>query len=227
MREEIASLVYPVIGHGLAVKERLARGETLSLDSEQSALAGLLLTDMEARRWTDYGGERLASDSHKPPVPGDVPEADEFLGVRYALVCWLDEIFVLDSPWELQWNEQKLEAALYGTNDRAWKFWDQARRAESRPGTDALEVFFLCVMLGFRGAYREEPARLREWLEATRARVERGRQVTWTPPPELDPPANAPPLRGQESMQSMLLFCGVTILLLIPVITFLVVVRLR
>ena len=36
------------------------------------------------------------------------------------------------------------------------KTWNTVRNAESRSGTDALEVFFLCVMLGFRGDKREE-----------------------------------------------------------------------
>ena len=66
------------------------------------------------------------------------------------MVCWLDELFLVDSAWDARWNESKLELALYGTNDRAWHFWEQARLADTRPGTEALSAFFLCVMLGFR-----------------------------------------------------------------------------
>ena len=78
-----------------------------------------------------------------------ISEPTRFLGVRYGLTCWLDELFILYSPWERLWNERKLEASLYGTNDRAWRFWEQARLAESRAGSSALEVFYLCVILGF------------------------------------------------------------------------------
>src|SRR6266852_5305509 len=60
-----------------------------------------------------------------------------FLGIRYALACWLDEVFILDSPWGRIWNERKIEEALYGTNDRAWFFWEQAQHAANRTGVDA------------------------------------------------------------------------------------------
>jgi type VI secretion system protein ImpK len=223
MRDEISNLVFPVIHYGLSLKSRLVAGEGMRLENEQAALTGLLLPESEAKRWSDYGGERASLSRSTGDAEDD---AADFLGVRYALVCWLDEMFILDSPWGTQWNEQKLEASLYGTNDRAWKFWEQARRAESLSSTDALEVFMLCVMLGFRGALREEPKRLREWSAATRTRIEKSKHTVWTPPPELDPPAYVPPLRGQERLQYMLVFCGVTMLLLIPVVTFLVVARL-
>ena len=42
---------------------------------------------------------------------------------------WLDELFILYSSWESAWNERKLEGSLYGSNDRAWRFWEQARIA--------------------------------------------------------------------------------------------------
>ena len=47
------------------------------------------------------------------------------LDIRYAMVCWIDELFILNSVWGTQWNEQKLEVDLFGTNDRAWKFWEK------------------------------------------------------------------------------------------------------
>src|SRR5262245_6770081 len=106
MRKEIADLVYPVFSYALRVKEQLARGESPSLSREQAALKGLLKSDNEARRWSDYSGEHSVSTS----VAGRGSSA--FLGIRYALVCWLDEIFILDSPWRQEWNENKLETAL-------------------------------------------------------------------------------------------------------------------
>lgn len=217
MRDEIADVVFPVMSQGLGLKDQLTRGATLNLEGEQAALIGLLLTESEARRWSDYGGQRSS---------GGAEGSEGFLGVRYALVCWLDELFILDSPWEQEWNEQKLEVALYGTNDRAWKFWEQARLAESLSTNDALEVFFLCVMLGFRGSLREDHARLEEWTRVTRTRLERSQRSAWSPPPEQEPPSYVPALRGQEKLQTMLVFCGVTMLLLIPIVTFLVVARL-
>src|SRR5689334_16971706 len=143
MQESIAQLVHPVFGYGLQLKERLARGEALTFEIEQAALKGMLLSEIEARRWADFGGEGDQA--------GRGRGGQQFLGIRYALVCWLDEVFIRDSPWSARWNERKLEVALSGTNDREGKFWEQAKLTEARSGSDAIEVFFLCVMLGFRG----------------------------------------------------------------------------
>src|SRR5262245_39001938 len=153
MQDDLANLVYPIITTGVTLKERVDRGEDVDLEREQGRLKGMLLTETEAGRYGDFGGEA------KPPTltngsagrEGNAADGEPFLGIRYALVCWLDEMFVLDSGWSEAWNERKLEGALYGTNDRAWRFWDQAKRAEKRPTADALEAFFLCVMLGFSG----------------------------------------------------------------------------
>jgi type VI secretion system protein ImpK len=226
MRPEIANLVHPVITFGLHLKDRLERGEQLVLETEQAVLKGLLLTDVEAKRWIDFGGETgqdRASHPEGQPVEPGRGRAEYFLGVRYALVCWLDEMFILDSPWESQWNERKLEAALYGTNDRAWRFWVQAVRAEARPGSDALEVFFLCVMLGFSGELRDETEKLQSWISSTQSRILRSQRQPWTYPPELDPPINVPPLHGHERLQQMVLVAGAVLLALMPIVAFVVV----
>src|SRR5262245_24379227 len=116
MREEIADLIYPVITHGLRLKEQLARGEHVPLQPEQAELKGLLMADVEAQRWPEYAGERPDS------LPGR-RAFDTFLGIRYALVCWLDEIFILDSPWEEEWADSAFEQEFYGSRERAYKFW--------------------------------------------------------------------------------------------------------
>src|SRR5262245_34708680 len=124
MRKEIADLVYPVFTYALRVKEQLARGDSPTLSREQAGPKGLLKSESEARRWSDYSGEQSVGAS----IAGR-GSPSSFLGIRYALVCWLDEIFILDSPWRREWNEKKLETELYGTNERNEKFWEQAKRA--------------------------------------------------------------------------------------------------
>jgi len=47
MKEEIAKLVHPVITRGLRLKERLERGQAATLETEQAALTGLLLSEHE------------------------------------------------------------------------------------------------------------------------------------------------------------------------------------
>ncbi len=228
MKEEIANLVHPALVYGVDLKERLDRGEEPNLESEQAQLKGLLLSDSEARRWSDFGGE--GEISHSVSMVGATRAGepgrrggDHFLGIRYALACWLDEMFILESSWESQWNERKLEVALYGTNDRAWKVWEQAKRAESRSGTDALEVFFLTVMMGFRGDLRDNLDKLQTWTTHTLARISKGLGQEWPAPRDLDPPINVPPLRGREQMQKIVMAGGAVLLLLIFVVGFLVV----
>src|SRR5919201_4294814 len=102
MQEPIANLVLPVISHGIRLKEQLDRGESPDFDAERALLRGRL-TDPEATRWADFGD---LSDSRSLTVSRR--GTDAFLGIRYALVSWLDEIFILDSPWSRLWNERKL-----------------------------------------------------------------------------------------------------------------------
>ena len=111
MRDEIANLVHPVLTYGVDLKDRLDRGEDPNLESEQAHLKGLLLSDSEARRHGDFGGE---GDAHsmvsvvgatRGGDSGRRGGSDHFLGVRYALACWLDELFILGSSWESAWND--------------------------------------------------------------------------------------------------------------------------
>ena len=215
MQESIAQLVHPVFSYGLQLKERLSRGEALTFEIEQAALKGLLLSEIEARRWADFAGDGDPAGGSSGRGRG----AQQFLGIRYALVCWLDELFILDSPWSARWNERKLEVALYGTNDRAWKFWEQAKQTEARSGSDAIEVFFLCVMLGFRGEVVEEPERLRGWVAAARSQLARVKGQEWVAPPELVPTSHVPPLVGRQRLLRMVVTGGVLLLVLVPLMT--------
>jgi type VI secretion system protein ImpK len=228
MQEELANLVHPVFTYGLHLRDRLELGEEPRIEVEQTILRGLLLSELEARRWSDFGGSESA------PPPGAGRGKDEasaavlpFLGVRYALACWLDEIFILHSPWGQEWNERKLEMALYGSNDRSWRFWQQAALAERRPTPDALEVFYLCTMLGFRGEYREQADRLRAWVSTAQQRLTQRGSIDWPHPPELDPPVNVPPLRGRARFQRVVWLCGAALLVLIPIVAFFFVQQLR
>jgi type VI secretion system protein ImpK len=225
MRDAVANLVYPVLMHGLRLHERLERGEQPDLDQEQATLKGLLGAEAgRTRLWADSGGEMMAvSESVSRPLGGGM----QLPAFRYGLVCWLDELFTVESRWKSEWTERKLEEALYGSNDRAWKFWDQARRAEARPGTDDLEVFFLCVMLGFRGDYRDQPDKLRAWRDAVEGRVTRGAGQEWPAPPEREPPGSVPPLRGRERLQRMILVAAAVLLVLVPAATFYLVYQLH
>src|SRR4051812_42059759 len=105
MREDLAEQVYPFFRQGLNLQQRLKAGEHLDLLKEQTELK-----------------RRLRAIPGEPPDRTSLQDSNAFLGVRYPLVCWIDEIIILDSPWKEEWNERKIEESLYGTNERAYRF---------------------------------------------------------------------------------------------------------
>ncbi|MCA9260260.1 MAG: DotU family type IV/VI secretion system protein [Planctomycetales bacterium] len=140
--------LYRVVSYGLDLLDALHQGEPRDMDREQAILSNLLMEiDDSAYSGTDQRG------------------------ARYAASCWLDERFTDGTPWADAWNEQKLETALFGGNDRAWEFWRQAKLAETLRENDALEAYYLCAALGFRGELRNDPDTLNRWMNKTRLRV--------------------------------------------------------
>src|SRR5262245_31300857 len=120
MRDEIASLVHPVINYGLSLKERLERGEQPDLDSEQAQLLRYLTTK-EGQLQADFIGDGgVGASSIGSSRMGDSIRRDpnRFLGIRYALACWLDEVFILEVPW-IGWENRTLEGQLYGMREGA------------------------------------------------------------------------------------------------------------
>jgi type VI secretion system protein ImpK len=192
MRKETAELVLPILRYGLRLKERLRHGEKCTMAAEQAELKRLFRSSKAATN-----------------APSTVDSSEVFLGIRYPLACWLDEIFIVDSdsPWKKEWREQTMELALFGTRERAHEFWRQARQAESRGDADAVEVFYLCVMLGFRGDQRENVNALLDWRDAVEGRIDQDRPPEWpAKPSELPvPETNASPLRARDRLRWMLL----------------------
>jgi type VI secretion system protein ImpK len=217
MHDAVAALVHPILARGLRLKARLDRGETPAFATEQAILEGLLTAGI------DKDEDTAAPEGKPQPIRlkgAYRRSAERLMTVRYALACWLDELFILESPWETRWNEHKMEVTLNGTNDRAWRFWELARRPETRLDRDLLETFFLCVMLRFRGNLRERPDELRDWVESTRAQLTKTEGLEWTPPPELPPPTRVPPLGGDERLRRVVVAGALVFLLLTPVVAF-------
>src|SRR2546423_8718394 len=107
MRAEIVRLVFPVLTTGLQRRQELLAGVPLEIAVVQKELVGLVQATTQTAAWVHPG--RFG---------------DSFLGIPYALACWLDEIFTAeDSPWRTQWVERKLEWELFNSADRAWMFW--------------------------------------------------------------------------------------------------------
>jgi type VI secretion system protein ImpK len=213
MQPAIANVVHPVLGYGLRLRQMADDREPFDLDQEQAVLQKLLLGEAEARRLPAYAGPDSVTGPPRSTAGGR--GAAPFLGIRYLLVCWLDEVMA-ESPNGPHWNERKLETALYSTSDRAESFWEQLRRAEAQGAADATEVGFLCVMLGFRGTLRGQPEALQRWVGAVQGRIAKAHGQECPIPPEQDPPIDVPPRRGREHLQRLVLLWGTLLLVLVP-----------
>jgi len=216
MADVISTQVCDVLIAGMNLRDRVAGGDRPHLGSEQGKLKGLLAG-------LDRGDER----SDRSMATGDRDRGDrDFLGVRYALVCWLDDTMI-EAGWR-EWDENKLEQSLYRTNIRYGNFWQQARIAESDPnGDDAQAAFLLCVLLGFRGEQGEIQERLREWVSATKGRITKRLGKEPSAVPEKAPISDVPPLLGIESYRKMTKRLVGVILVAVPVVAFLVLALMR
>jgi hypothetical protein len=197
---EIAALAHKIFGRGLDLKERLERGDSLRFDVEHAELRQLLWSEGAVSNHPDYAGDRPLNS--RDSYGGD----DRFLGARYALACWLDEIFIMGSQWSREWQEHPMEVEVvgYGASERAYRFWRQARRAASRPGTDALEVFLWCTMLGFHGDPSSEGIDIREWADKTRNYIIDVRNQKFRYENGAKPQPDVPPLSGRVQFRRML-----------------------
>lgn len=85
-----------------------------------------------------------------------VPAGEQWELGKYAIVAWIDDILV-NSPWSYAgwWQNNVLEVEIFNTRLCFEQFYVNAQRAASLPGRDALEVYYICGILGFRGLYAD------------------------------------------------------------------------
>ena len=212
MRDQLLSVVNPIVRTALSLRDEWAAGAGPPFDAGRELLVNRfreLFAVAPPPAATPHAAPELLGGSEAPPD-------QRYLSVGYALASWVDELFTLNSPVAGRWNERKFEVEFYQTNDRAWRFWVQARMAADRATDDDLEVFFLCAVLGFRGEWADDPAQLRAWLGVTRERLVKGLRAEWVGPPALEPPANVPPRFGKSRLARMAVFAGLAVLVCVP-----------
>ena len=183
MHAPIADAVFAVFNRGLALRDRLQEGgEPLTWVEEQAALRQLLSTFAGS---ADDEVLELETAEHAFSEPGSQEERRRLTHatIGYALTCWLDEW--LRQDLRLETHLQATE--MYPGYDGSARFWDEARYAETRNDLDTLEAMYLCVMLGFRGGWRDKPAQLDAWATRVCAKLEQPAN-TWTMPAGLASP---------------------------------------
>jgi type VI secretion system protein ImpK len=78
---------------------------------------------------------------------------------RYAIVAWIDSELTTIRSWEGRewWLHHSLELEYWRQGLANVEFYRRAQVAAQLPSKDALEVFYVCVVLGFRGFYENAP----------------------------------------------------------------------
>jgi len=100
---------------------------------------------------------------------------EEWQLAKYALCCWIDSQLIA-APWIERdwWIDNSLERYFFGHGFAHAEFFVRAAESNKLAQKDALEVYYLAVVLGFRGFYDEAdsairasslnlPATLEEW----------------------------------------------------------------
>jgi type VI secretion system protein ImpK len=200
MTPEFSAAIDPVFAHVLDLLDRIGRRERVDPEREQ-----MLIKD----RLSKAENAGLAANVWKP--------------AKFALVAWIDEVLI-DASWNgsVWWNDNVLEFEFFRTHDRGTVFYTNAAEVQRSQGQrDALEVYYLCVFLGFRGLYRDPatavgiaehwglPRRIEDWVEQT------AMAVTARTLPKLEtagvPGPGAPPLEGSTVMFTWLLMLAISV----------------
>ena len=146
----------------ITASERLRTGRQVVTDPaafRHSILEGLKVADQEARR-QGYSGEDIK------------------LAV-FAVVAFLDEsVLNLHAPVFADWPRRPLQEELFGHHVAGEIFFQNLQqllgRQDSQDLADLLEVYYLCLLLGFAGRYSlAGRGELRQFIDATAEKIKR------------------------------------------------------
>ncbi len=194
MTESFAGLVGPIFQYVVDLREGFRRGEEPSPETVKRSL-------IKAFQRAQKGVAEA--------------QAADFALAQYALVYWADEVLI-KSSWRFadSWKNSILELEYFGTRRAAVDFWERAKQAEEQAqvrgrmprSADALETFFFCVALGFRGELFQDETELEVWSARVGPII---RDATPDPPP----PATAPQAgRGLVELRGERMLVGASLL---------------
>lgn len=150
--------------------------------------------------------------------------ADDVALVLYAVVTFLDES-VLNSaqPMFASWPSRPLQEEIFGGHMGGEVFFQHLRqllaRQDSEDVADVLEVFQLCLLLGFQGRYSvADSGELRGLATAAGEKIRRIRGSFGELSPSWALPSGETPLRSRDpwlpwlTMAALAMFVGVWLL---------------
>jgi type VI secretion system protein ImpK len=139
---------------------------------------------------------------------------DDIEDARYALVAFLDEQ-ILQSSWQgkQDWLLEPLQLRYFNENTAGEGFFVRLKAIESRPErTHVLQLYFLCLALGFQGMYVVKgPTALSALIESLGAKLGRSLPVTDSVSPHGVPPDVG---RGRASKQVPVIALAIVMLVI-------------
>jgi hypothetical protein len=81
----------------------------------------------------------------------------------------------------------------------------------------------LCVALGFRGQLHSDEQRLQTWIDSAKRRLGKVDELSWRYAADFEPPTCVPPLYGRGQLRRMALAGWISLLVLIPIVSFLLI----
>lgn len=201
MTPQFAKAVDPIFEHVLALLDRIEDGEGHLIEPEAQKDRIQQLMDQAQTRLNDSEEWRLA---------------------KAALVYWIDEVLIVGPKWPGQdwWNNRCLEFEYYTERLRNHKFYLKARDAMQMAKRDALEVYYIAVILGFRGFYSDQeelrqriaaqlelPPELALWLKRVAEAIKQSGRPPIKTTGKVGP--GAPPLKGRSRLVASVLTTAV------------------
>jgi type VI protein secretion system component VasF len=88
--------------------------------------------------------------------PALTARREELELAKRALIYWIDEVLTLA---DADWKDMTLEFDYFAEKNRAWRFYEYGERQARNSSSDVIEIWYLCLVLGFEGdigeAFRE------------------------------------------------------------------------
>jgi type VI secretion system protein ImpK len=103
-----------------------------------------------------YPGALRLFEEFESRAKAEKADPDEIAAVKFALAAFVDEV-ILSAEWpgRDQWGDDPLQLHFFGTYLAGEGFFQKMDelRAQGKARAGALEVFYLCLVLGFKGKY--------------------------------------------------------------------------
>jgi type VI secretion system protein ImpK len=194
----------------LVFQELITVGERLRCNRQSVA-------DASTFRAQIWAAVRTANDTARNR---GYPQEDIELAI-FAVIAFIDEsILNLRHPIFADWPRQPLQEERYGHHVAGEIFFQNLQklltRSDSAQLADLLEVYYLCLLLGFAGRYSlGGRGELRAILQQTAEKLQRIRQTSPILSPDAQPPGDQVKRVSGDPVARILMFVAIACAILV------------